>query len=259
LSREEPYTEQQLEEFGLVRDRLPRHIAVIMDGNGRWAQHRGLPRIEGHRRGVTSVREIVEECSRLGLTQLTLYCFSSENWKRPPTELSFLMRLLKKYVVDERQRIQEQGLQFRVIGHIEELHPEIQAEIETTIQDSAANDGMTLCLALNYGARSEIACAVQQIAAKVRDGLLQPEDISDETVTAHLMTAGMPDPDLVIRTANEMRISNFLLWQISYSELWITDTYWPEFRNPHLHTALRDFSARDRRYGGLNASPATAQ
>ena len=259
MSREEPYTEQQLEEFGLVRDQLPRHIAVIMDGNGRWAQQRGLPRIEGHRRGVTSVREIVEECSRLGLTQLTLFCFSSENWKRPPNELSFLMRLLKKYVVDERQRIQEQGLQFRVIGHIEELHPEIQEEIDTTIQDSADNDGMTLCLALNYGARSEITSAVQQIATKVQDGLLLPEDITDETVTAHLMTAGMPDPDLVIRTANEMRISNFLLWQISYSELWITDTYWPEFRNPHLHAALRDFSERDRRYGGLNASPATAQ
>lgn len=259
MSREKPYTDEQLQDFGLERDQLPRHIAVIMDGNGRWAQARGLPRIEGHRRGVKSVREIVEECSRLSLEQLTLYCFSSENWKRPPNELSFLMRLLKKYVVDERQRIQEQGLQFRVIGHIEELHPEIQDEIQTTIRESADNDGMTLCLALNYGARSEIAHAVQQIADKVKDGELDPQGISDETVAEHLMTAGMPDPDLVIRTANEMRISNFLLWQISYSELWITETFWPEFRNPHLHDALKDFAGRDRRYGGLNPSPAAAQ
>ncbi|MCH2213276.1 MAG: isoprenyl transferase [Fuerstiella sp.] len=259
LSRQEPYTEYKLEELGLARDRLPRHIAVIMDGNGRWAQQRGLPRIEGHRRGVASVREIVEECSRLGLEQLTLYCFSSENWKRPPGELSFLMRLLKKYVVDERQRIQEQGLQFRVIGHIDELHPEIQEEIEITARDSANNQGMTLCLALNYGARSEITHAMRQIAVRIRDGLLQPDEISNETVAEHLMTVGMPDPDLVIRTANEMRISNFLLWQISYSELWVTEKLWPEFRNPHLHAALRDFSGRDRRFGGLNASPAAVQ
>lgn len=259
MTREEPYTDQQLDEIGLERNRLPRHIAVIMDGNGRWAQHRGLPRIEGHRQGVTSVREIVEECSRLELQQLTLYCFSSENWKRPPKELSFLMRLLKKYVVDERKRIQDQGLQFQVIGHIEELHPEIQQEIDTTIRDSSSNDGMTLCLALNYGARSEIVHAVRQIATKVKAGLLQPEDLSDDTVAQHLMTADMPDPDLVIRTANEMRISNFLLWQISYSELWITSTLWPEFRSPHLYAALQEYAGRDRRYGGLNASPATVK
>ncbi len=259
MNREDPYTEQQLEEFGLERDRLPRHIAVIMDGNGRWAQQRGLPRIEGHRRGVTAVREIVEECSRLGLEQLTLYCFSSENWKRPPNELSFLMRLLKKFVVDERRRIKDQGLQFRVIGHIEELHPEIQDEITTTIQESSDNDGMTLCLALNYGARSEITDAMQQIAAKVKEGTLEPKEISDGIVAEHLMTAGMLDPDLVIRTANEMRISNFLLWQISYSELWITETFWPDFRNEHLHEALHEFARRDRRFGGLTSAPATVR
>jgi len=252
LTREVPYTDRQLAEFGLQRDRMPRHIAVIMDGNGRWAQQRGLPRIEGHRRGVTSVREIVEESSRLGKQQLTLYCFSSENWKRPPRELSFLMQLLKKYVVEERRRIKEQGLQFRVIGHIEELHEEIQNEIATTIEESSANDGMTLCLALNYGARSEITHAVREVAQKVQPGELRPEEISDHVVASHLMTAGMPDPDLVIRTASELRISNFLLWQISYSELWITDTFWPEFRNAHLHEALRDFALRDRRFGGLN-------
>jgi len=258
LSREVPYTPEQLATFGLERAGMPRHIAVIMDGNGRWAQERGLPRIEGHRRGVTSVREIVEESSRLGMEQLTLFCFSSENWKRPPTELSFLMRLLKKYVVEERRRIKEQGLQFRVIGRIEELHTDIQDEIAATTEESANNDGMMLCLALNYGARAEIAYAVQQIASKVQRGQLQPEDITNDTVAEHLMTSGMPDPDLVIRTANEMRISNFLLWQISYAEIWITDTYWPEFRNPHLREALQDFAKRDRRYGGLNTSSAVS-
>ena len=257
MSREEPYTDQQLADFGLDRDRLPRHIAVIMDGNGRWALRRGLPRIEGHRLGVASVRQIVEECSRLALDQLTLYCFSSENWKRPPRELSFLMRLLKRYVVEERRQIQEQGLQFRVIGHLEELHPEIQQEIETTIRESSDNTGMTLCLAVNYGARSEITSAVQQIAAQVQKGQLDPRDITSDTVSDHLMTAGMPDPDLVIRTASELRISNFLLWQISYSELCVTDTYWPEFRIPHLHEALKEFALRDRRFGGLS-KPATA-
>ena len=258
MSREEPYSDDQLAGFGLDRSRLPRHIAVIMDGNGRWAQGRGMPRIEGHRRGVTSVRQIVEECSRLGIGQLTLYCFSSENWKRPPKELSFLMRLLKKYVVDERQLIREQGLRFRAIGHLEELHSEIQEEIAVTVHESADNTGMTLCLALNYGSRSEITSAVQQIAQQVQSGQIEPNAITTETVANHLMTSGMPDPDLVIRTANEMRVSNFLLWQISYSELWITDTFWPEFRSPHLHEALKEFARRDRRYGGLNGSPASA-
>ncbi len=252
MSRETPYSDEQLAAFGLQRARLPRHVAIIMDGNGRWAQQRGLPRIEGHRRGVTSVRETVEECSRLDLDQLTLYCFSSENWKRPPNELSFLMRLLKKYVVEERRRIRDQGLQFRVIGHTEQLHTDIRKEIAETIRESADNDGMTLCLALNYGARSEITHAVRQIAAQVQAGTLVPDDISEQTVADHLMTADMPDPDLVIRTASEMRVSNFLLWQISYSELWITDTFWPEFRREHLHEALRSYARRDRRFGGLS-------
>lgn len=227
-----------------------------MDGNGRWAQEHGWPRIEGHRRGVTSVRCIVEEASRLGMEQLTLYCFSSENWKRPPKELALLMHLLKQYLVEERREIQRQGLRFKVIGRTTELEPMIQSEMQKTIEASAGNDGMTLCLAINYGARMEIIDAVQQIAESVRSGKLRPDDISEQTIANHLMTAGMPDPDLLIRTASEYRISNFLLWQISYSEIWVSDKYWPEFREGDLREAIRDFARRDRRYGGL--SPITS-
>jgi undecaprenyl diphosphate synthase len=254
LSKEEKYSDAELASFGLDRALIPRHVAIIMDGNGRWAQERGLPRVEGHRRGVTSVRCVVEEASRLGVQQLTLYCFSRENWKRPPRELTLLMHLLKQYVIEERREIQRQGLRFRVIGKQHELDPVIQAEIQKTIDVSATNNGMTLCLALNYGARQEITEAIQQIAAKAQQGTLRPEDITEQVVADHLMTAGMPDPDLVIRTASEFRISNFLLWQISYSELWVTAKHWPEFREEDFRQALRDFARRDRRYGGLSAA-----
>ena len=252
LPRESQYSDETLSELGLTRERLARHIAIIMDGNGRWAQKRGLPRIEGHRRGVHSVRAVVEECSRLGLDQLTLYCFSSENWKRPKLELNLLMKLLRHYLVEERARIVEQRIRFKVIGKIEELDPLIQKEIALTEEVSEENDGMTLCLAVNYGSRMEITQAMQQIATKVKEGQLLPEEISEKTIADHLMTSGMPDPDLVIRTANEMRISNYLLWQISYSELWITDCFWPDFREAQLYEALRNFASRDRRFGGLN-------
>lgn len=258
MPRETAYTDEQLAELGLQRSRLARHIAIIMDGNGRWAQQRGFPRIEGHRQGVHSVRAIVEESSRIGLEQLTLYCFSSENWKRPRLELSLLMKLLRRYLVEERKRIQEQGLRFKVIGRTEELDPGIQREIELTEEAAAENDGMMLCLAVNYGARMEITEAIQAIARKVQSGELTPDSISEQTVADHLMTSGMPDPDLVIRTASEMRISNYLLWQISYSELWVTDCFWPEFREPHLHEALKSFAARDRRFGGLKDKSATS-
>lgn len=254
MSREPAYTDSEIEALGLNRERLAQHIAIIMDGNGRWAQKRGFPRIEGHRNGVHSVRAIVEECSRLGLEQLTLYCFSSENWKRPKLELTLLMKLLRHYLIEERKLIQEQGLRFRVIGNREELDPAIQKEIAITEEVSANNTGMMLCLAVNYGARMEITEAVQKIAQKVADGELAPDAITEQTVAAHLMTSGMPDPDLLIRTASEFRISNYLLWQISYSELWITDEFWPDFREPHLHQALKDFAARDRRFGGLNTA-----
>ncbi len=254
MSSEPAYTDAEIDALGLCRERLARHIAIIMDGNGRWAQQRGFPRIEGHRNGVHSVRAIVEECSRLGLDQLTLYCFSSENWKRPKLELKLLMKLLRHYLIEERKLIQEQGLRFRVIGKLEELDPAIQKEIAITEAVSANNTGMMLCLAVNYGARMEITEAVQKIAKQVQQGELSPEAITEETVAAHLMTSGMPDPDLLIRTASEFRISNYLLWQISYSELWITDDFWPDFREPQLHQALKDYATRDRRFGGLNVS-----
>ncbi len=256
MSREEKYTDAELAAFGIDRARIPRHVAIIMDGNGRWAQKHGWPRIEGHRRGVTSVRSVVEEASRLGLQQLTLYCFSSENWKRPPKELSLLMLLLKQYLIEERREIQRQGLRFRVIGKTSELDPAIQGEMRKTIEASQDNDGMVLCLAINYGARMEITQAVQQIARAVRNGELSPDEITDCTIAEHLMTAGMPDPDLLIRTASEYRISNFLLWQISYSEIWVSEKYWPEFRADDLRDSIREFARRDRRFGGLKAETA---
>ncbi len=245
------YTSDELAAEGLAADRLPRHIAVIMDGNGRWATARGLPRIEGHRRGVKSVRFLVEECCRLGIGQLTLYCFSSENWKRPRRELSLLMHLLEQYVIEERSEIMRQNIRFTTIGRRDGLDPGVLREVDETIEFSRQNTGMGLCLALNYGARSEIVDAVREIARKAQSGLLDYGEVTEDLVSAHLYTAEMSDPDLVIRTAGEMRVSNFLLWQISYAELWVTDKCWPDFGRPELLRAIKDFATRDRRFGGL--------
>jgi undecaprenyl diphosphate synthase len=232
-------------------EKRPRHIAVIMDGNGRWARKQGLPRIEGHRRGVTSVRKITEECARLGLDQLTLYCLSSENWKRPPSELEFLMSLLEQYVIEERSTIMEQNIRLVTIGRRTGIPDSTQRELDRTIEMSRPNDGLRLCLAINYGARGEMLDAVRNIARDVKEGTLEPGEIDEETISGRLYTAGMRDPDLLIRTAGEMRISNFLLWQISYAELWVTSRCWPEFREADLHEAIRAFAARERRFGGL--------
>lgn len=229
----------------------PRHIAVIMDGNGRWAQRQGLPRIEGHRRGVASVRRITEECARLGLDQLTLYCLSSENWKRPQQELDFLMHLLEQYLIEERTTILDQNIRLSVIGRRSGIPDEVQREMNKTIELSAANTGLRLCLAVNYGARGEIVDAVRSLVAEACAGKLKPEEIDEQRLADALYTAGMPDPDLVVRTAGELRVSNFLLWQISYAEIWVTPHCWPEFQEADLHQAIRDFAARDRRYGGL--------
>ena len=238
---------------GVPRERMPRHIAIIMDGNGRWAVRRSLPRIEGHRRGVASVRRTVEEAARLGLQQLTLFCLSSENWKRPQRELDFLMHLLEQYMIEERATIMDQNITVGIIGRREGIPDGVQREMDKTISLSASNTGMRLCLAINYGGRAELVDAVRHIASEVSAGHLAPEQITEETISSHLNTAGMPDPDLLIRTAGEMRVSNFLLWQISYAELWVTDQCWPEFEERHLHEAIRAYASRDRRFGGLNA------
>ncbi len=250
-SPDAPYTAAELARWNLTAARIPRHVAIIMDGNGRWAQGRGLPRIEGHRRGVGSVRDIVEECSRLGIEQLTLYCFSSENWKRPEAEQRLLMQLLVQYLVEERAEILRQGLRFSVIGRREQLGDDVLREIDLNCQLTAAHTGMRLCLAINYGSRGEILDAVKRLARQVVSGARAADDLTEADISASLDTAGMPDPDLVIRTAGEMRVSNFLLWQISYAELWVTPRCWPEFRVEDLHAALRDYAGRDRRFGGL--------
>ena len=235
----------------VARERRPRHVAIIMDGNGRWAQRQHLPRAEGHRRGVASVRMAVEEASRLHLEQLTLYCLSSENWKRPQGELEFLMHLLEQYMIEERQTIMRQNIVVRVIGRREGIPEATLAEMDRTVEMSASNTGTRLCLAINYGGRGELADAIRAIAREVKSGQLDPAAIDEELISAHLYTAGMPDPDLLIRTAGEMRISNFLLWQISYAELWVTERCWPEFEIADLHQAIRAFAARDRRFGGI--------
>ncbi len=252
-SADDPFTAEQIQGFGLPPGRLPRHVAIIMDGNGRWAQARGLPRIEGHRRGVATVRSIVEQCSRFGLDQLTLYCFSSENWKRPPLELKLLMQLLEQYLIEERSEIIRQNLRFAVIGRRSGLGEGVLREIAQTCEISRDNTGMRLCLAVNYGSRGELADAARAIAEEVAAGRLTPEMVDEDVFAQHLYTAGMTDPDLVIRTAGEMRISNYLLWQISYAELWVTEKCWPEFTADDLHQAFRDFSGRDRRFGGLSS------
>jgi undecaprenyl diphosphate synthase len=230
---------------------LPRHVAIIMDGNGRWAQQRGLPRIEGHRRGVDSVRRITEHCARRGIEQLTLYCLSSENWRRPEAELQFLMHLLEQYMIEERGLLMRERIRMAMIGRREGLPASTLAEIDRTVAMCAGNDGMRLCLAINYGSRQELVDACRGVVAAVQRGELDLAKLDETQFEQHLYTAGMVDPDLLIRTAGERRISNFLLWQISYAELWVTDRHWPEFRRPDLLEALRDYAQRDRRFGGL--------
>ena len=244
-----------LAELGLEPSRLPKHVAIIMDGNGRWAQERGKERIEGHLQGVQIVRSIVADCCKLGLEQLTLYCLSSENWKRPQSELDFLMVILERYLIDERQEIMDQNIRFAVIGRRTGLPDHVLVEMDENVRMSRENTGMTLALAINYGSRTEIVDAVRAIAEKVRRGELQPGDIDETTIGDHLYTAGMTDPDLLIRTAGEMRLSNYLLWQISYAELWVTPRCWPDFDRDLLYQSFRDYASRVRRFGGLVDSP----
>jgi len=240
----------------IPRERWPRHVAVIMDGNGRWAQARGLPRAAGHREGVETVRRIVTESARLGLGALTLYSFSSENWKRPADEVAALMFLCCEFLRLERPTMLRENIRFRRIGRREGLPAEVLAELDETERATAHHTGLTLCLALNYGSRTEIADAARALAAEVAAGKRTLESIDESAVTAHLYTAGIADPDLLVRTAGEMRVSNYLLWQISYAEIHVTDVLWPDFTVADLHRALADFSARERRFGGVPAAPA---
>jgi undecaprenyl diphosphate synthase len=232
-------------------DRLPAHVAVIMDGNGRWAAQRHLPRVEGHRAGIDSVRDVVETSARLGIGVLTLYAFSVENWKRPRAEINVLMMLLKRYIRSEIGTLLENNIRFRVIGRPEELAPDVQEELEIGVRRTAENTGMQFNIALNYGGRAEIVDAARRaLAAGV-----SPDDLDERRFGEFLYTAGQPDPDLLIRTSGEMRVSNFLLWQIAYSEIWVTETLWPDFRRRDLLEAVVAYQKRDRRYGGIKPSP----
>jgi undecaprenyl diphosphate synthase len=233
-------------------ERRPRHIAIIMDGNGRWAERQNLPRVAGHERGVQSVRRTTEECAELKIEQLTLYCLSSENWKRPQTEINFLMHLLEQYMIEERSTIMDNNVRVRMLGRRDDIPEQVLRELDKTVKMSGRNSGLWLNLAINYGGRAEITDAVRSIAGSVAGGELKPDDIVEQTIAAHLYTAAAPDPDLLIRTAGEMRISNFLLWQISYAEIWVTEKCWPEFDEATLHDAIRAYAARTRRFGGLS-------
>lgn len=235
----------------IPKDVRPKHIAVIMDGNGRWAQNRNLPRSEGHLAGIESVRRTLEESVRLQLEQLTLFCLSSENWKRPRDEIDFLMHLLQRYMIEERSTFMEQNVRVEIIGRRDGIPQEVQDEMDRTIEICSSNTGTCLCLAINYGARNELVDAIRRISHEVRSGRLESDQIDENLVSRFLYTSEMKDPDLLIRTAGEMRISNFLLWQISYAELWITEKSWPEFAELDLHQAIRDFAGRERRFGGL--------
>lgn len=239
------------EALGVSRDRLPRHVAIIMDGNGRWARQRELSRMQGHEQGAKSVRRIVTHCARLGIEALTLYSFSTENWKRPREEVDFLMGLYVTYLIAERDTIMDNNVRFAHLGRREGLPESVLSEMDRTVALSRENTGLTLCLALNYGARNELVDAVRGLAREVQAGRLVPADVDEELIGRHLYTAGLPDPDLLIRTANERRLSNFLLWQISYAELHVSSKLWPDFDVEDLNAALKDFAGRERRFGDV--------
>ena len=231
-----------------MSEKFPKHIAIIMDGNGRWANGRGLPRVEGHKAGVEVVRKITEYCAETAIQQLTLYCLSSENWKRPKEELELLMQLLSAYIVGERPTMLKNNIRLAIIGSRDGISEPVLAEMDESVRLCSQNDGLCLCLAINYGSRGEIVEAVKSI---LTEGI-RPEEIEETTISEHLYTKGMPDPDLLIRTAGEMRLSNYLLWQLSYAEIWVTPTCWPDFTVELLQEAMNSYACRDRKFGGLN-------
>ncbi len=228
---------------------LPTHIAVIMDGNGRWAKARHLPRVEGHRNGVESVRAIVRTCGELGIKYLTLYAFSIENWNRPKAEVDTLMKYLAQFLKNEIGELNRMNVKLETIGQIYRLPEFVQAQLKKTKAALSKNNGLTLILALSYGGRTELVEAARSLAVQVKAGTLEPAEINEQMLSQHLYTRGYPDPDLLIRTSGEMRVSNFLLWQISYTELVVTQSFWPDFRKPHLYAALEEYTQRHRRFG----------
>jgi undecaprenyl diphosphate synthase len=235
----------------LAPESMPRHVAIIMDGNGRWARQRGLPRVEGHRAGIRAVRDSVEAAARLELEALTLFAFSTENWKRPRWEVRTLMGLLKEYLRRELDLLVENNIRFRPIGRIGELEPEIQDGLARAVEATRGNTGLVFQIALNYSGRAELVDACRAVARAVAGGAIAAEAIDEACVAAHLTTAGIPDPDLLIRTSGELRISNFLLWQLAYTEIHITPVLWPDFTTHHLLLAIADFAGRERRFGGV--------
>jgi undecaprenyl diphosphate synthase len=236
----------------MLFERLPRHVAIIMDGNGRWAQIRSLPRIEGHRKGADAVRSVVRACRRHGIEVLTLYAFSLENWNRPSDEVEALMDLLKDYLVSERQEMLDNGISLRIIGRTQDLRPDIQMILQETVEATAHNTEMTLNLALSYSGRNEILGAFKRLIADAQMGIVEPSSLSEQDISGYLDTKGLPEPDLLIRTSGEKRISNFLLWQVAYTEIYFTETLWPDFSEDQLIEALRDFERRERRFGRIS-------
>ena len=234
-----------------ARASLPQHVAVIMDGNGRWAKQRGFPRIEGHRQGAESARAIIRNAGELGIKYLTLYAFSAENWNRPKEEVDALMKYLVHYLKNEVPDLNKNNVRLEAIGQIWRLPENVQEQLRKSTAALAKNNGLTLLLALSYGSRIEIVDAVRRLAEKVKTGQIEPADITEKMVSDHLWTRNIPDPDLMIRTSGEMRVSNFLLWQISYAELVITPTFWPDFKKPQFFAALEEYAKRHRRFGGV--------
>lgn len=249
-----PEESRLLDKLDLTR--LPRHIAVIMDGNGRWAQRRHLPRVAGHSSGTKSARITIETCARLKIEALTLYAFSVENWRRPKAEIDFLMQLLRDYLRKEMPLIQKNDIRLRFLGRLEELPDGVQRDVREAAEKTAGNQGMTLCVALNYGGRAEIVDAINSILAE-RNG--SHERLTEERLSKYLYTDGLPDPDLLIRTSGEMRVSNFLLWQIAYAEIFVTETLWPDFNRARLLEALLEFQKRERRYGGIREGETSSE
>lgn len=244
------YLQRMMEE--IEQKPLPRHIAIIMDGNGRWARMRNLPRVEGHRAGIIAVRESIEGCAEIGVKYLTLFAFSTENWKRPESEVSTLMKLLKKYIDKELDTLIEKNIKFTAIGRINELQSSVVKKLYYAMERTARCTGLHFLVALNYSGRAEIIDAVKKIVIDSKESKLALDSLTEELVNKYLYTAGVPDPDLLIRTSGEYRISNFMLWQLAYSEIWITDIYWPDFNRRYLFEAILAYQKRERRYGGLS-------